>query len=652
MGNMVLNPIAFFTDLLGKPLQGGSVYVGTPNTNPVTNPLTVYQDAAMTIPMTQPLKTANGYVTLNGSPQPFYVNAAAYSLAVNDSNGNLTLSLPNYTNPLQNQAGAGGAAQIGFDGTTLDQQFASRVNRVIDSINAVRALSHATYTRVFVTGYYAAHDGGGGAYQYDPNDTTSADNGGTIIVANDGARWKLQYTGAVSIKQFGCKIDGATDDTTTLQNAITALPNGELYHPGGTCVLSSVNITTALKITGAGQKSATFQTNSATADVFNVTAIGAIIEKVGFTSSVTRTAGALVRFQSSCSQVVLRDFYMTNYFVGIRDTSSAASRIQDGYMFGPATAPGTGSAGILVDGGNDTYINQVTMDAPAAQQPQAGIQVTQTGALNITDCDIIHHTADLLINPGNGQSVASVYAVNSYFDTAVRGVSIAPTGNGIVIRLHFIGCWTSSHTDSGFVVQSTSTGVLDGIEIIAHHAIGNTGSGALINNGTTNPSTTKIIGGEFCGNGQNGIAIGPGDVNFSIIGAHCGAYAGQPGNGQWGILIAAGASNQYVIQGCHLLGNTSGTISDGGTGSTKFIENNIGVTGVQTTPTVGASPWTYANSTARHQTAYINGGTVSIVSVNGSNVFTQTNCTVRIPPGQSMTITYSAAPGVGITTDA
>lgn len=652
MGSMVVNPIAFFTDLLGKPLQKGSVYIGTANTNPVTNPLTVYQDLAMTIPMQQPLATTNGFVSLNGSPQPFYVNAASFSLLVNDQSGNLVLSLANYTNPLASQVGAGGAAQIGFDGTTLDQQLLSRLNRVVDTIAALRALNHTIYTRAFVSGYYAAHDGGGGAYQYDPNDTTSADNGGTIIVATDGSRWKLQYTGPVSLKQFGCKIDNGTDDTTAFQNAVTAMANGELYHPGGTCVISGVNISSSIKIIGAGQKSSVIKTNSATADVLNVTVAGVLIEKLWFDSSVTRTAGAFVRFQSGCSQVVLRDFYMTNYFVGIRDTSSAASRIQDGYMFGPPAVPGAGSAGILVDGGNDTYINQVTMDAPAAAQPQAGIQVTQTGALNITDCDIIHHTADLLINPGNNQSVASVYAVNSYFDTAVRGVSIAPTGNGVVVRLHFIGCWTSSHTDSGFVVQSSSSGVLDGIEITNHHAILCTGSGVLLNSGTTNPSSVTILGGDFCGNGQDGIAIGAGVVNFSIIGAHCGAYAGQSGNGQWGILIAAGASNQYVIQGCHLLGNTSGTISDGGTGSTKFIENNIGVTGVQTVPTVGASPWTYTNPTARHQTAYINGGTVSIVSVNGSNVFTQTNCTVRIPPGQSMTITYSIAPGVGITTDA
>lgn len=259
MGNMVVNPIAFFTDLLGRPLQKGSVYVGVASTNPVTNPVTVYQDAAMTIPMQQPLTTTNGCVSLNGSPQPFYVNAASFSLLVNDQNGNLVLSIANYTNQFANQVGAGGAAQIGFDGTTLDQQFLGRVNRVVDSIAALRALSHSTYTRVFVTGYYTAHDGGGGAYQYDPNDTTSADNGGTVIVAADGGRWKLQLTGPVSAKQFGARGNGTAgqnvgnDDTTALQNWLSALSptlsgylSAGVYNTSATLtrVASSISINT------------------------------------------------------------------------------------------------------------------------------------------------------------------------------------------------------------------------------------------------------------------------------------------------------------------------------------------------------------------------------------------------------------------------
>jgi hypothetical protein len=61
----------------------------------------------------------------------------------------------------------------------------------VDTIVALRATSKTIYSRVVVLGYYAAGDGGGGIYYYDSTDLVSADNGGTIIVAADSARWKL-----------------------------------------------------------------------------------------------------------------------------------------------------------------------------------------------------------------------------------------------------------------------------------------------------------------------------------------------------------------------------------------------------------------------------------------------------------------------------
>ncbi|WP_167313413.1 phage tailspike protein [Ralstonia insidiosa] len=239
---MVLNPIAFFTDLLGKPLQGGSVYIGAANTNPLTNPLTVYQDAAMTIPMAQPLKTANGYISLNGSPQPIFVNAASYSLAINDSNGNLTLSIPNYTNPLLNQVGAGGASQIGFDGTTLDQQFLSRANRVVDTVAQLRGLSPTTYTRADMTGYNQVGDWGRGGFWMDNTDTTSADNSVTTFVGVAGARWKLVNQSRVSAMQGGAKGDKSTDDSVAIRNVPAAIKNGATYEiptaPGDAYIIS------------------------------------------------------------------------------------------------------------------------------------------------------------------------------------------------------------------------------------------------------------------------------------------------------------------------------------------------------------------------------------------------------------------------------
>lgn len=248
MGSLILNPIPYFTNLRGKPLDDGSIYIGQPNTNPVTNPITVYQDAACTIPMSQPIGTVSGYPSLNGSPQAIYTTAASYSLLVNDRHGCLVLSYPDYTNPLLNEVGGGGAALIGFDGTTLDQVLFTRLNRVFDSIAALRALtSIQAYMHAFLTGYYAAHDGGGGPYQVDPNDTTSADNGATIIVDANGRRWKLQHMGMLSLKQCGAYGDWngtiGHDDTAAVNTWLSIIlsPTGPKrgYAPAGTYKCSS-----------------------------------------------------------------------------------------------------------------------------------------------------------------------------------------------------------------------------------------------------------------------------------------------------------------------------------------------------------------------------------------------------------------------------
>lgn len=119
------------------------------------------------------------------------------------------------------------------------------------NVTALRAVNHVIVQTVSTAGYYAFNDGGGGVYKYDPTDTTSSDNGGTVIVANDGARWKLQIVnGEVSTAQFGAKFDGTTNDTTSIQNALNVLTSGYTLHiQAGTAI---VNPLTPPVISGAG----------------------------------------------------------------------------------------------------------------------------------------------------------------------------------------------------------------------------------------------------------------------------------------------------------------------------------------------------------------------------------------------------------------
>lgn len=92
---------------------------------------------------------------------------------------------------------------------------------VVVNITALRLLSKLIITRAFTQGYYTSGDTGGAQYNYDSTDTTSPDDGGSVIVAADGGRWKLVRNAGITVRQFGAKGDGTTDDTASIQAAIT-----------------------------------------------------------------------------------------------------------------------------------------------------------------------------------------------------------------------------------------------------------------------------------------------------------------------------------------------------------------------------------------------------------------------------------------------
>jgi len=244
MANILPEGKSQFVDGNGKPYAGGFVYFYIPSTTTFKN---TWQDAAQTILNTNP-------IVLDGDGRAIIFGSGAYRQQLYDVNSNLVwdqlVYSPASSTDLASTSVPGGAGLIGFDGNTLDQQFKSRVNRVCTNIAQLRTLLKITYNYSVVEGYYNPGDGGGGSYYYDASDTTSADNGGTIIVASDGGRWKLTETSVISVRQFGAKGDGVTNDTASVTAALAIVNvsgGGQLRFPRGTYLLSS-----ALNITQSG----------------------------------------------------------------------------------------------------------------------------------------------------------------------------------------------------------------------------------------------------------------------------------------------------------------------------------------------------------------------------------------------------------------
>jgi Head binding len=89
----VQSPFQQFFDSSGTPLENGSLYVGSVNQNPETNPIALYWDDAATIPAAQPIKVSGGYPVRNGTPARVYTALEDYSMTVKDKKGRIVFTV-------------------------------------------------------------------------------------------------------------------------------------------------------------------------------------------------------------------------------------------------------------------------------------------------------------------------------------------------------------------------------------------------------------------------------------------------------------------------------------------------------------------------------------------------------------------------------
>lgn len=125
-----------------------------------------------------------------------------------------------------------GAALVGYQGGTVSSALAT-LTAAISGANSFRtvatvadlvagAASGIQYQ--LTSGYYTAGDTGGGSlYRRVASDTTSASNGGTILVDANNVRWYLCHDGSVNVEQFGAKPDATTNSVPAI-NTMLAIP--------------------------------------------------------------------------------------------------------------------------------------------------------------------------------------------------------------------------------------------------------------------------------------------------------------------------------------------------------------------------------------------------------------------------------------------
>lgn len=98
------------------------------------------------------------------------------------------------------------------------------------------------------------------------------------------------------------------------------------------------------------------------------------------------------------------------------------------------------------------------------------------------------------------------------------------------------------------------------------------------------------------------------------------------------------------VEGNVVKGSTAGITLSGSTPAGLQLRNNKGYNPLgATSPSVGASPWTYTAGPTP-EVLHLRGGTVSLIVKNGVTLYTATPAAVPLEPGEAVTVTYSVAP--------
>lgn len=307
----------------------------------------------------------------------------------------------------------------------------------------------------------AGGDGYGGAFAYKISDsTTTFTQDGLGFVDAQSRRFFRIFDGVASVKWFGAKIDGSTDDTTAVNAALGVCP--ALYFPAGTCIASNLlaGVTNQI-IFGDGRASvlqmktgstgALFSTNGKTVNMSNMRLYGGTGGSLAAVASSTADRTALLwdlNTESFLTKVQVDGF--TNY--GLKQRNSATDHgnhlaitdcafegcwtgIKCGpdygeYMHITATAINGCRYGLVVATGNVTVANcQINDNGYNVYIDGTGIGNNSHG--NVSNCLINHATVYGIyaVDVTNGHNFVGnnifqgdIYLKNSYGITISYGI--------------------------------------------------------------------------------------------------------------------------------------------------------------------------------------------------------------------------------------
>jgi hypothetical protein len=416
----VRNPFPFFTDQDGKPLHDGSLYIGLPNLDPVSNPAQVYWDSSLSIPASQPIKVSDGYPYRSGTPAAVYVNGA-YSILVRDKHGDNVYSCLYDTSfalaGLASSDVSSGDALI----TVKQSAYASAVAMTQHQLNGIRRsiwdwLSDAERTEVqsgspttslsskINTAILEVSNGGGGEI-YFPKGIYLV-NPATPVILKDNVT--LVGEGDASVIKV---IDNAGDYTTVFSQAS--------------------NIVT---VSSVGIRDLCIDQNTQNNPICNITP--GDISKVQFVISLTNFSGVRINnvtFKNVCG-------VNTVSCNGVTADGVDISECRVVFIAGTSSRPGgfydnsaiyTNASNCSIYGNTFTSISGYGF-AVTAVEVHTGYNVNVFGNMTYkyaVGCNVVGHASSVNVRPSNNMTVTSNSFAYCAIGVAIWSLTSAATRN-------------------------------------------------------------------------------------------------------------------------------------------------------------------------------------------------------------------------------
>lgn len=374
----------------------------------------------------------------------------------------------------------------------------------------------------------------------------------------------------VSVKDFGAVGDGITDDTVSIQAALSSLTQySTLYFPAGQYLVSSTLTlrTSYVSLLGDGSGATTIlRTNGDYGDTFfispanptvNTFLLSVTVRGIKIRSNVEMNSGAHLRLsevtQSQFSDVFLEDGFIGIHIEGVRNTHFDGIKIESGKYF--ATTK-TGSRFVLIEDSpkvgqenTEIFFDSFNWTFTINATVEYGLELKESDGIWFSNGHILGAaTADCLINLASAAQLVGLQFDNVFFDGFTKNnVIISNTPTGTVKELNFNNCVFAGSTQ--YAVWATATSVFEDISFTGCSFTSSDGFGVRISGG----NYWSFTGCDFADINRAGAVgsyaiLATVDSEINVSGGHIGKVTAAGDELDYGIQIAT-TGTKFNING-------------------------------------------------------------------------------------------------------